>query len=199
MTEKFMNGQYANEENHQKIKRKLKKSSKICLAIGIPVLIAGIVLFIIGFSNFNSSSISTAGSKMAMLAAGSFVIFIGFVLIAVGVYTTFFAHAREISSYTASSVAPVIKDTAEYLAPTTNNVVKGIAGSISEGIAQGKSAVNKNGEEVVVCQKCRKKNHKDAKFCSNCGSELIRKKFCSICGSKLESDAKFCPNCGQKQ
>ncbi len=195
-----MNGKYVNEENHQKIKRKLKKSSKICLAIGIPVLIAGIVLFIIGFSNFNSSSISTAGSKMAMLAAGSFVIFIGFVLIAVGIYTTFFAHAREISSYTASSVAPVIKDTAEYLAPTTNNVVKEISESISEGIAKGKSSSNKGDNAgKVVCQNCGQKNESTAKFCSNCGNAITQEKFCSSCGSKLESDAKFCSNCGQKQ
>ena len=195
-----MKGQYANEENHQKIRRKLKKSSKICLAIGIPVLIAGIVLFIIGFSNFNSSSISTAGSKMAMLAGGSFVIFIGFVLSAVGIYTTFFAHAREISSYTASSIAPVIKDTAEYLAPTTNNVVKEISESVSEGIAKGKSSSNKGANAgKVVCQNCGHKNESTAKFCSNCGNAITQDKFCTACGTKLENNDKFCPNCGQKQ
>lgn len=58
---------------------------------------------------------------------------------------------------------------------------------------------------MVTCQNCGLEMEDHAKFCKNCGSEIIRKtpaeevnetKFCSQCGFEMNSDMKFCPECG---
>lgn len=83
-----------------------------------------------------------------------------------------------------------------------------------------------NGQKVNVCSKCGAVLPTSAKFCLNCGQQVIDKsmetiicpnckktvakgKFCPECGFKLENicpkcgakigtDAKFCPECGEK-
>ena len=37
-----------------------------------------------------------------------------------------------------------------------------------------------------------------AKFCTNCGEQLVKEKKCPKCGKVLKSNAKFCPECGEK-
>lgn len=190
-----MNGKYVNEENHQKLKGKLKKAGKILLGIGAVVAIIGIVLLIVGFVSFSSFS-SNSGTEMVMFGVGGFLLVIGFAMLGFGIYATFFAHAREIGSYTASSVAPVLKETTDYIAPSITNAVGGMAESISEGIASGKA---KGKAEAIICQDCGEKNEVGSKFCSNCGKSLDTAKYCANCGKKIENDDKFCPHCGQKQ
>ena len=188
-----MNGKYVNEENHQKVKGKLKKVGKILLGIGIVISIAGIILLILGFANVGDFS---SNIDMVLFMVGGFLFAIGFAILGFGIYATFFAHAREIGSYTASSVAPVLKETTEYIAPTINNTVGGMAESISEGIASGKA---KGKAEAIICQNCGEKNKKGSEFCSNCGKSLGTAKYCVNCRKKIENDDKFCPHCGQKQ
>ena len=188
-----MNGKYVNEENHQKVKGKLKKVGKILLGIGIVISIAGIILLILGFANFGDFS---SNNDMVMFIVGGFLFAIGFAMLGFGFHATFLAHTREISSYTATSVAPVLKETTEYIAPTINNTVGGMAESISEGIASGKA---KGKAEAIICQDCGEKNEAGSKFCSNCGKSLDTAKYCVNCGKKIENDDKFCPHCGQKQ
>lgn len=36
----------------------------------------------------------------------------------------------------------------------------------------------------------------NAKFCPQCGAEIVGAKYCSKCGKELEGTAKFCPQCG---
>lgn len=188
-----MKGKYVNEENHQKVKRKLKTVGKILLSIGIVTSITGIILLILGFANVGDFS---SNIDMVLFMVGGFLFAIGFAILGFGIYATFFAHAREIGSYTASSVAPVLKETTEYIAPTINNTVGGMAESISEGIASGKA---KGKAEAIICQDCGEKNEKGSEFCSNCGKSLDTAKYCANCGKKIENDDKFCPHCGQKQ
>lgn len=188
-----MKGKYVNEENHQKVKGKLKTAGKILLSVGIVISITGIILLILGFANFGDFS---SNIDMVLFIVGGFLFAIGFAILGIGIYATFFAHAREIGSYTASSVAPVLKETTEYIAPAINNSVGNLAESISEGVASGKA---KEKTETITCQECGEKNEKDSKFCSNCGKSLDTEKFCSNCGKKIENDDNFCPHCGQKQ
>lgn len=59
----------------------------------------------------------------------------------------------------------------------------------------------------INCPFCHEKINDDAKFCSNCGSDLTEKvvdekkttKICYHCGHELPLDAKFCAKCGEKQ
>ena len=50
----------------------------------------------------------------------------------------------------------------------------------------------------MICDKCEAENKPDARFCSNCGSEIVKDtgKRCNSCGKPDETDARFCSNCG---
>ncbi len=47
----------------------------------------------------------------------------------------------------------------------------------------------------MVCPHCQKENPETARFCLNCGQELVFK--CSNCHSELQPGAHFCNQCGQ--
>jgi class 3 adenylate cyclase len=47
----------------------------------------------------------------------------------------------------------------------------------------------------MICPHCQTNNPDTARFCSNCGRELVRK--CSNCKSDLAADALYCMHCGQ--
>ena len=48
------------------------------------------------------------------------------------------------------------------------------------------------------CDKCGYENPNDAKYCINCGREIINKNVCKHCGAQLANDAVFCTNCGAR-
>ena len=48
----------------------------------------------------------------------------------------------------------------------------------------------------VKCPHCGAMNQADAKFCSECGKEIVLSKTCPGCGAKVPAIAKFCPECG---
>lgn len=57
----------------------------------------------------------------------------------------------------------------------------------------------------INCPFCHEKIEEDAKFCSNCGSNLTEKedekkttKACYNCGQELPIEAKFCAKCGER-
>jgi class 3 adenylate cyclase/tetratricopeptide (TPR) repeat protein len=51
-------------------------------------------------------------------------------------------------------------------------------------------------EEKMNCPNCQTPNPDDARFCMNCGTNLLL--ACSNCGTELPAGAKFCSNCGHK-
>ena len=66
-------------------------------------------------------------------------------------------------------------------------------------VAQDAKFCKECGKEVVSadkikCPKCDDLNAADAKFCDNCGTPM--KKTCPKCNEELAGDAKFCKNCG---
>ncbi len=58
----------------------------------------------------------------------------------------------------------------------------------------------KNWEETIraTCPQCEKPLASNAKFCPECGFQLVQKKFCSQCGATNTTGAKFCAECGEK-
>ncbi len=51
----------------------------------------------------------------------------------------------------------------------------------------------------TLCPKCGQNNGESAKFCNNCGSNLLPKnKSCSKCGSINQTNANFCQDCGNR-
>ena len=78
--------------------------------------------------------------------------------------------------------------------------------SKSENNSRGNSNINpveksikKIFEKNDSC-KCGSKIKDDAKFCSECGEEIIRKPKIQLCdcGQEINPNAKFCNNCGLK-
>ena len=55
---------------------------------------------------------------------------------------------------------------------------------------------------MAACKNCGCELPEGAKFCRECGSEVIAEeyvgetKFCSNCGSEIPKNIKFCPECG---
>ena len=56
---------------------------------------------------------------------------------------------------------------------------------------------------MVKCKNCGEEVKDEAKFCHNCGSEIIVEeedltgtKYCSNCGFEMPKTTKFCPECG---
>lgn len=51
--------------------------------------------------------------------------------------------------------------------------------------------------ETAACPECRSAAPADAKFCPQCGHQLVVFTRCGSCGKNLAPNSKFCPRCGQ--
>ena len=65
------------------------------------------------------------------------------------------------------------------------------------GVSPSTLETEKSDINPIICSNCSSKNAPSAKFCSNCGTPVIQKKFCSNCGANLDANSKFCSMCGQ--
>lgn len=191
MTE--LDGKYLNEQKHQDFKAKLKKIGIILMIVGACLAVVGIALLISGFVSFSKpiydndpNSFYASGTSVAMFVCGGFLLMFGLPCLGYGVYATFFANAREIASYEATAVTPVIGETINYVKENTQPSVEN---------TESKAVEEK---KVVKCLKCGAENDVENKFCENCGTKLVRNRVCPKCDSKFDRAIKFCPNCGAK-
>lgn len=169
--------------NNREIDQNHSKKRNTLRYIGVPVLIIGVLLVIIGFTQFISPN-SEFGEGFGKFALGLPFIFIGSVL-------TGYGYMGSVVRYQAGEMAPVAKDTVNYMVDGTKESIKTVAQSIHEGI-HGDQGAN------VICSSCSTMNDKDSKFCKNCGANLIKEKVCSSCGNANDLDAKYCDNCGSR-
>jgi membrane protease subunit (stomatin/prohibitin family) len=100
-----------------------------------------------------------------------------------------------IMRYSAGEMAPVGKDTFNYMAHGTKDGIKTVASAIGEGLRTGAPA--SDGEVQIRCHKCNHANAPESKFCSACGASLGKTKPCPACHELNDPDAKFCDNCGR--
>jgi hypothetical protein len=130
---------------------------------------AGVVLVVVGglltaagladvFSSFNSAGGFPARFWMA---------FIGLPILGWGLRICKWAFLGDISRYTAGEVAPVARDTMDYL-----------------GFGGGR----------ITCPRCHRANDTRAHFCEECGAPLRLR--CQRCGHESDADAHFCEDCG---
>jgi membrane protease subunit (stomatin/prohibitin family) len=97
--------------------------------------------------------------------------------------------------YSAGQVAPVGKDTFNYMAQGTKDGITTVASAIGEGLRAGAPAP---GAAVQVrCHKCSHANAIESKFCSQCGTPLGKTQPCPACNEMNDPDAQFCDNCGR--
>jgi len=122
------------------------KNLKIVLrAIGIPLLIIGIIFVIIGFTSFSSSGFMLFG-------LGGFLTVIGFGLVS-------FSIVRPMSKYYATEASPAIEIAGE---------------SIGEGLKKSGFNTAQEQKQIikVKCPHCGYLESEDAEFCSKCGKKI---------------------------
>ena len=127
--------------------------------------------------------------------------FIGFPLMFAGLVMTMMGYAGKLARYQAAEIAPVQKDTFNYMADGTQGGVKTVANAAGEGLASGFAAGGMNAaasetEAGVRCHKCNFIETPKAKFCSQCGAAMEKSKACPQCNELNDPDAKFCDTCG---
>jgi len=98
-----------------------------------------------------------------------------------------FGYQGALARYSAAEYAPVVSDTANYVAHGAKEGIREISSAIAEGIRGG-------GAE---CPNCGTENDSDAKFCDSCGTAMSSEVECNSCGEENDADAKFCKSCGR--
>ena len=116
-------------------------------------------------------------------------------MLAVGIGICKFAFMGRVARYVANEVAPVGKDTFNYMASGTKDSVRDLAAAVGDGLRSSGSAES---APRIRCHKCDAENEIDAKFCNHCGAAQGKSKECSSCHELNDHDARFCDNCGRR-
>ena len=160
--------------------------------IGPIVAVVGGILVIVGIASF-FSAFGGSGPPRHFWCA-----FVGMPILAVGGALTKFGYMGKVARYMAGEIAPVGKDTFNYMADGTKDGVRTVATAIGQGIGAGIGGAGGAGGQgtKIRCHKCNTLVEEDAKFCSKCGTPLSKTKGCPQCNELNDPDAKFCDNCG---
>jgi len=113
----------------------------------------------------------------------------GMLCLILGIAASRFAFQGAVARYQAAEYAPVVTDTANYVARGAKQGIREVSSAIADGI--------RSEREGVTCPSCSTANDADARFCDNCGGALSTDVECSACGEDNDADAKFCKSCGK--
>jgi len=73
-----------------------------------------------------------------------------------------------------------------------------VPGMLFRTLAEGPSTVaDVQSQGYANCPKCHSQVPVNARFCNNCGSQLVVVNKCAHCGKNLSPEDKFCPICGK--
>jgi len=157
--------------------------------VGILLIVIGGTFLIVGIGSFFAAFGGMEPPRFFWCA------FVGMPILFVGGVLTSYGFMGSAMRYSAQEMAPVGKDTFNYMADGTKDSVKTLASAIGEGLRAGSAPAQ--GAERVRCHKCNRVNDADAKFCGGCGASLGKTKACPACRELNDPDAKFCDNCGR--
>jgi RNA polymerase subunit RPABC4/transcription elongation factor Spt4 len=170
--------------DEQKINPKHSEIRQVLRILGPLAAAVGLLLIATGFGSFFMSFGTFEPPRYFWCA------FLGMPLLFLGIAMSQFGFLGAVARYQARELAPVGKDTFNYLAEGTKDGVQTIASAVAAGFAQDASQTG-NG---VPCPRCGHVCSVQAKFCDACGTSLA--KACSSCGHVNDRDANFCANCG---
>lgn len=154
--------------------------------VGPVMLVAGVILFVVGVYDFMQAfgDSHPAPTKFWMC-------FLGVPLMGIGFVISKFGFLGAAVRYVAGETAPVASDALNYVARSTKDSVREVAGAVAEGL-RGERAEAAG----AACAQCGQKNDVDANFCDHCGATLVRSALCPDCGRENDADANFCDGCG---
>ena len=155
--------------------------------LGPVILAIGVLFVLVGGVDF----FSKAGS--AQMPTKFWCFFVGLPLLALGGTLTRLGFMGAVARYTVGEYAPVAKDTVNYMAEGTSDAVQDLAQAVGQGLAAGTGSAQ---APRVRCHKCNAGNDTGARFCSQCGTALLKTRPCSECSELNDPDARFCDNCG---
>jgi hypothetical protein len=162
---------------HTQVRKVLRLAGPLILCVGVIFMIVGLGSFFSSFGGF--------GRPRYFWCC-----FVGMPLIMVGLVMCQFGFIGAITRYQAGEIAPVGKDTFNYMADGTKGGVKTVASAIGAGLSEGMNGA------TVNCPTCGHANDAEAKFCDECGTAMS--KACPSCGEVNDGNAKFCDGCGNK-
>jgi RNA polymerase subunit RPABC4/transcription elongation factor Spt4 len=161
---------------------------RVLLTVG-PVLVAvGLLLIVIGMA---SLFLAFGGGEPPRYFWCAFV---GMPLLFVGSVMCMFGLIGKVARYQAQEIAPVARDTFNYMAEGTADGVRTVAGALGQGLRDG--GFGGDSGPLVRCHKCNALVAADAKFCGQCGQAVGKTKPCPQCREWNDPDARFCDNCG---
>lgn len=168
-----------------KVHKKKRTSVRV---LGVTILLIGLGFMAVGLIDFFSAFGGFGPPKLFWC------LFVGMPLMFVGTVLCGYGFMGSVARYSAGEMAPVAKDTVNYMVDGTQESVKTIASAIGEGLA-GASAASAPAQ--IRCPKCNHPADVDSKFCPDCGAALLKTKPCPGCGELNDGDARFCDNCGK--
>jgi transcriptional regulator with XRE-family HTH domain len=173
-------------EPQKEARHRLRVAGWIVGGIGVAVFVAGLATFLTNFVGIDRMA-SSSGINMGSGITGMVLFGVGGLLIIAGVVLLYFGYFGAVSRYAASEVAPVAKDTANYMLDGTRDEFGKTIKTVVPAAAQT--------DKGPLCPKCGTQNEKGALYCDNCGAPLTKK--CPACGEVNDADAKHCRKCGK--
>lgn len=167
-----------------------ERTRRILRRVGVSMMVAGGLLFIVGIGSFFASFGGMEPPRYFWCA------FIGLPIGFAGLMLTSYGFMGSIARYSTQEMAPVGKDAFNYLAEGTKDGVRTMASAVGEGLRAGSPPPA--GGERVRCHKCNYANAVESKFCGQCGASLGKTRACPACNELNDPDAKFCDNCGRQ-
>ncbi|MBN1362354.1 MAG: zinc ribbon domain-containing protein [Sedimentisphaerales bacterium] len=166
------------DPGHAKTRNTLRTVGPILIVLGLVLIVLGIAgIFLV--------------SPVCIVLA-----FVGMPVLFVGSSMSMFGFVGRMARYQAQEVAPVAKDTFNYMAKGTSDGVRTMASALGQGLREG--GFGGSSQMMVRCHQCNALVPDGATFCSQCGQTLGKTKPCPGCQELNELDAKFCDNCGHR-
>jgi len=177
-------------EGHDAFRSMLRVVGPLLILVGGGMFVAGVVSFSSHFDDFPRFPGVFGGSATEVQERKPdrfWMCFVGVPLAVLGIGATRFGYLGAASRYVASEVAPVARDTVNYMVDGTRESLRTV-GAALRGEAEPAGGIR--------CPECDTENDAQARFCDHCGADLAPVVACGRCGAENDRDANYCDDCG---
>lgn len=172
------------DQDHSGKRSAVRGLGIIILLIGFVFMAVGLIDFFRAFGGYGTPNLFWC-------------FFIGLPLLFAGSVLCMYGFMGSVARFSAGEMAPVAKDTINYMVDETEDSIRIVAEAIGGGIAAAGRPGEKTVETKIRCPKCNHPAEAESKFCPECGAAMQKTKRCPDCRELNDSDAKFCDNCGK--